>query len=139
MIVNRSLETTGRSVTDTYQNTLITAHNRSVNMTEIFSSLYGQPDPQGSAGASALGFGPGKPQVPQNLGSMCFPHQMVDEGAQLRKPAAMNEPFYLLRELPSKCQCYIDLIMQNAGTIVWGRGMVMICNNHGITNKTLFC
>lgn len=65
-------------------------------MTEIFSSLYGQPDPQGSAGGSALGFGPGK--VPQNL--MSFSHQMVDEGPQLRKPAAMNEPFYLLRELP---------------------------------------
>ncbi|KAA0722117.1 Mediator of RNA polymerase II transcription subunit 19-B [Triplophysa tibetana] len=71
-------------------------------MTEIFSSLYGQPDPQGPGGASAMGFGPGKPQVPQNLGSMSFPHQMVsvDEGAQLRKPAAMNEPFYLLRVLP---------------------------------------
>lgn len=99
------LETIGKSDADTSQNNLVTANVISVNMTEIFSSLYGQPDPQGPAGASALGFGPGKPQVPQNLGSMSFPHQMVsvDEGAQLRKPAAMNEPFYLLRVLPSKC------------------------------------
>lgn len=71
-------------------------------MTEIFSSLYGQPDSQGPAGPSALGFGSGKPQGPQNMGPMCFPHQMVDEGGPIRKPAAMNEPFYLLRELPSE-------------------------------------
>ncbi|XP_056312706.1 mediator of RNA polymerase II transcription subunit 19-B [Danio aesculapii] len=69
-------------------------------MTEIFSSLYGQSDSQGPAGPSALGFGSGKPQVPQNMGPMCFPHQMMEEGGPVRKPAAMNEPFYLLRELP---------------------------------------
>ncbi len=75
-------------------------------MTEIFSSLYGQPDSQGPAGSSALGFGSGKPQVPQNMGPMCFSHQMVDEGGPIRKPAAMNEPFYLLRELPSERFCW---------------------------------
>jgi len=71
-------------------------------MTEIFSSLYGQPDSQGPSGPSALGFGSGKPQVPQNMGPICFPHQMGDEGGPIRKPSAMNEPFYLLRELPSE-------------------------------------
>lgn len=73
-------------------------------MTEIFSSLYGQTEAQGP---SAMGFGPGKPlppPVPQNPVQMAvpIPHQLVDEGPPLRKPAAMNEPFYLVRELPSE-------------------------------------
>ncbi|XP_066574762.1 mediator of RNA polymerase II transcription subunit 19-B isoform X2 [Amia ocellicauda] len=69
-------------------------------MTEIFS-LYGQSDSQGS---SALGFGPGKPPAPQPQNqvpmAVQIPPQLGDEGPTLRKPAAMNEPFYLLRELP---------------------------------------
>ncbi|XP_061102829.1 mediator of RNA polymerase II transcription subunit 19-B isoform X1 [Conger conger] len=73
-------------------------------MTEIFSSLYGQNDAQGPPGSSALGFGPGKPPPPptQNQVSMSvqIPHQLADEGPALRKPGAMNEPFYLLREIP---------------------------------------
>ncbi|KAK3573185.1 hypothetical protein QTP86_015100 [Hemibagrus guttatus] len=73
-------------------------------MTEIFSSLYGQTEAQGPSGPSTMGFGPGKPlppPVPQNPVHMAvpIPHQLVDEGP-LRKPAAMNEPFYLVRELP---------------------------------------
>lgn len=76
-------------------------------MTEIFSSLYGQNEAQGPSGPSAMGFGPGKPlppPVPQNPVHMAvpIPHQLVDEGPPLRKPAAMNEPFYLVRELPSE-------------------------------------
>lgn len=76
-------------------------------MTEIFSSLYGQTEAQGPSGPSAMGFGPGKPlppPVPQNPVHMAvpIPHQLVDEGPPLRKPAAMNEPFYLVRELPSE-------------------------------------
>lgn len=76
-------------------------------MTEIFSSLYGQTEAQGPSGPSSMGFGPGKPlppPVPQNPVHMAvpIPHQLVDEGPPLRKPAAMNEPFYLVRELPSE-------------------------------------
>ncbi|XP_062851408.1 mediator of RNA polymerase II transcription subunit 19-B isoform X1 [Trichomycterus rosablanca] len=74
-------------------------------MTEIFSSLYSQTEPQGPAGPSAMGFGPGKPlapPVPQNPVHMAVPmsHQLVDEGPPLRKSTSMNEPFYLVRELP---------------------------------------
>nr|XP_015209457.1 PREDICTED: mediator of RNA polymerase II transcription subunit 19 [Lepisosteus oculatus] len=72
-------------------------------MTEIFS-LFGQSDSQGPPGSSALGYGPGKQPgpPPQNQVSMAvqMPPQLGDEGPPLRKPAAMNEPFYLLRELP---------------------------------------
>lgn len=82
--------------------------NTFLNMTEIFSSLYGQTDAQGPSGPSGMGFGPGKPlapPVPQNPVHMAMPipHQLVDEGPPLRKQsAAMNEPFYLVRELPSE-------------------------------------
>ncbi|KAL6486879.1 hypothetical protein MHYP_G00035050 [Metynnis hypsauchen] len=74
-------------------------------MTEMFSTLYGQADTQGPPGPSAMGFGPGKPLAPpvaQNPVHMSvgIAHQLVDEGPPLRKPGAMNEPFYLLRELP---------------------------------------
>ncbi|XP_069047416.1 mediator of RNA polymerase II transcription subunit 19-B isoform X1 [Lepisosteus oculatus] len=72
-------------------------------MTEIFS-LFGQSDSQGPPGSSTLGYGPGKQPgpPPQNQVSMAvqMPPQLGDEGPPLRKPAAMNEPFYLLRELP---------------------------------------
>ncbi|TSK22559.1 Mediator of RNA polymerase II transcription subunit 19-B [Bagarius yarrelli] len=73
-------------------------------MTEIFS-LYGQTEAQGPSGPSSMGFGSGKPlppPVPQNPVHMAvpIPHQLVDEGPPLRKPSAMNEPFYLVRELP---------------------------------------
>ncbi|XP_036933229.1 mediator of RNA polymerase II transcription subunit 19-A isoform X1 [Acanthopagrus latus] len=73
-------------------------------MTEMFSTLFGQNEAQGPPGSSALGFGPGKPPppLPQNQVSMTgqMPPQLGDEGPALRKPGAMNEPFYLLRELP---------------------------------------
>lgn len=73
-------------------------------MTEMFSTLFGQNEAQGPPGSSSLGFGPGKPPppLPQNQVSMAgqMPPQLGDEGPALRKPGAMNEPFYLLRELP---------------------------------------
>ncbi|XP_029020366.1 mediator of RNA polymerase II transcription subunit 19-A isoform X2 [Betta splendens] len=73
-------------------------------MTEMFSTLFGQNDAQGPPGSSSLGFGPGKPAppLPQNQVSLAgqMPPQLGDEGPALRKPGAMNEPFYLLRELP---------------------------------------
>ncbi|XP_068181146.1 mediator of RNA polymerase II transcription subunit 19-A isoform X1 [Antennarius striatus] len=71
-------------------------------MTEMFSTLFGQNEVQGPPGSSSLGFGSGKPSLPQNQVSMAgqMPPQLVDEGPTLRKPGAMNEPFYLLRELP---------------------------------------
>ncbi|KAM8848094.1 mediator of RNA polymerase II transcription subunit 19-A isoform X1 [Synchiropus splendidus] len=73
-------------------------------MTEIFSTLYGQNETQGPAGSSSLAFGAGKPPppLPPNQVSVTaqMPPQLGDEGPALRKPGAMNEPFYLLRELP---------------------------------------
>lgn len=73
-------------------------------MTEIFSTLFGQSETQVPPGSSAIGFGPGKPPppLPQNQVSMPaqIPPQHGDEGPALRKPGVMNEPFYLLRELP---------------------------------------
>ncbi|KAJ8247740.1 hypothetical protein GJAV_G00249740 [Gymnothorax javanicus] len=61
-------------------------------------------DAQGPPGSSTLGFGPGKPPPPptQNQVSMSvqLSHPLGDEGPALRKPGAMNEPFYLLREIP---------------------------------------
>lgn len=73
-------------------------------MTEMFSTLFGQNEPQGPPGSSSLGFGPGKPPppLPQNQVPMAgqMPPQHGDEGPALRKPGAMNEPFYLLREVP---------------------------------------
>lgn len=75
-----------------------------IDMTEMFSTLFGQNEAQGPPGSSSLGFGPGKPPppLPQNQVSMAgqMPPQLGDEGPALRKPGAMNEPFYLLRELP---------------------------------------
>lgn len=77
-----------------------------LDMTEMFSTLFGQNDPQGPPGSSSLGFGPGKPAppLPQNQVSLAgqMPPQLGDEGPALRKPGAMNEPFYLLRELPGR-------------------------------------
>ncbi|XP_070993856.1 mediator of RNA polymerase II transcription subunit 19-A-like isoform X1 [Oncorhynchus clarkii lewisi] len=73
-------------------------------MTEMFSTLYGQNDAQGPPRSSSLGFGPGNPPppLPPNQVPMAaqMPPQLGDEGPALRKPGAMNEPFYLLRELP---------------------------------------
>ncbi|CAG5990621.1 mediator of RNA polymerase II transcription subunit 19-A [Menidia menidia] len=73
-------------------------------MTEIFSPPFGQNDPQGQPVSSSLAFGQGKPPppMPQNQVPMTgqIPPQLGDEGPALRKPGAMNEPFYLLRELP---------------------------------------
>uniref|UniRef100_A0A4W4G614 Mediator of RNA polymerase II transcription subunit 19 n=1 Tax=Electrophorus electricus TaxID=8005 RepID=A0A4W4G614_ELEEL len=73
-------------------------------MTEIFSTLFGQTDAQAPQGSTALGFGPGKPPppLPQTQSSVPaqIPPQHGDEGPPVRKPGVMNEPFYLLRELP---------------------------------------
>ncbi|XP_056328730.1 mediator of RNA polymerase II transcription subunit 19-A [Danio aesculapii] len=73
-------------------------------MTEIFSTLFGQNDGQPSSGPAALGFATGKPPPPmppnQTPGTAQMPGQLGDDGPSLRKPGAMNEPFYLLRELP---------------------------------------
>ncbi|XP_026137024.1 mediator of RNA polymerase II transcription subunit 19-A [Carassius auratus] len=73
-------------------------------MTEIFSTLFGQNDAQPSAGPAGLGFAAGKPPppMPSNQAPVAaqIPGQLGDEGPTLRKPGAMNEPFYLLRELP---------------------------------------
>lgn len=77
-----------------------------IDMTEMFSTLYGQNDAQGPPRSSSLGFGPGNPPppLPPNQVPMAaqMPPQLGDEGPALRKPGAMNEPFYLLRELPGK-------------------------------------
>ncbi|TRY98753.1 hypothetical protein DNTS_025492 [Danionella cerebrum] len=73
-------------------------------MTEIFSTLFGQNDAQPPSGTASLGFVPGKPPppMPPNQASVPAPmhSQLGDDGPTLRKPGAMNEPFYLLRELP---------------------------------------
>ena len=75
-----------------------------VVMTEMFSTLYGQNEAQGPPGSTSLGFGPGKPTPPLPQNQVPMPGQLApqsgDEGPVLRKPGAMNEPFYLLRELP---------------------------------------
>lgn len=75
-------------------------------MTEIFSTLFGQSEAQGPPGPASLGFGPGKPPPPiqqtQAPVQPQIPPQPGDEGPATRKPGAMNEPFYLLRELPGK-------------------------------------
>lgn len=75
-------------------------------MTEIFSTLFGQTDAQPSTGPAGLGFAAGKPPstMPSNQAPVAaqIPGQHGDEGPTLRKPGAMNEPFYLLRELPGK-------------------------------------
>lgn len=73
-------------------------------MTEIFSTLFGQSETQVPP-ASSIGFGPGKPPPPLPQNQVSMPAQIApqhgDEGpAALRKPGVMNEPFYLLRELP---------------------------------------
>lgn len=73
-------------------------------MTEMYSTLFGQNDASVPPGSSSLGFGTGKPPPPltQNQVPIAgqLPPQLGDEGPALRKPGAMNEPFYLLRELP---------------------------------------
>ncbi|XP_063045887.1 mediator of RNA polymerase II transcription subunit 19-A [Engraulis encrasicolus] len=74
-------------------------------MTEIFSTLFGQSETQVPP-ASSIGFGPGKPPPPLPQNQVSMPAQIApqhgDEGpAALRKPGVMNEPFYLLRELPA--------------------------------------
>lgn len=75
-----------------------------IDMTEMFSTLFGQNEAQGPPGSSSLGFGPSKPPppLPQSQVPLAaqMPPQLGDEGPALRKPGAMNEPFYLLRELP---------------------------------------
>lgn len=82
-----------------------------IDMTEMFSTLFGQNEAQGPPGSSSLGFGPGKPPppLPQNQVPMAgqMPPQLGDEGPALRKPGAMNEPFYLLRELPGTAWIHI--------------------------------
>lgn len=81
-------------------------------MTEMFSTLFGQSEAQGPPGSSSLGFGPSKPPppLPQSQVPLAaqMPPQLGDEGPALRKPGAMNEPFYLLRELPGTVE-YIVL------------------------------
>lgn len=66
--------------------------------------MYGPNEAQGPPGSLSLGFGPGKLPLPmpQNQVSMAvqLPPQHGDDGPAMRKPGAMNEPFYLLRELP---------------------------------------
>lgn len=85
-----------------------------IDMTEMFSTLFGQNEAQVPPGSSSLGFGPGKPPppLPQNQVPMAgqMPPQLGDEGPALRKPGAMNEPFYLLRELPGTFSLCIPLI-----------------------------
>lgn len=75
-------------------------------MTEIFSTLFGHNDVQPPTGQTALGFGSGKPPPPtppnQAPAAAQITAQLGDEGPTPRKPGAMNEPFYLLRELPGK-------------------------------------
>lgn len=75
-----------------------------LSMTEMFPTMYGQNEAQGPPGSLSMGFGPGKLPLPmpQNQVSMAgqMPPQLGDEGPAMRKPGAMNEPFYLLRELP---------------------------------------
>lgn len=84
-------------------------------MTEMFSTLFGQNEAQGPAGVSSLGFGSGKPPppMPQNQVSMAgqLPPQLGDEGPALRKTGAMNEPFYLLRELPGTLGFFLKLLL----------------------------
>lgn len=79
-------------------------------MTEMFSTLFGQNEAQGPPGASSLGFGPSKPPppLPQSQVPLAaqMPPQLGDEGPALRKPGAMNEPFYLLRELPGRVELF---------------------------------
>ncbi|XP_062856985.1 mediator of RNA polymerase II transcription subunit 19-A isoform X2 [Trichomycterus rosablanca] len=73
-------------------------------MTEIFSTLFSQNDTQGPPSSAALGFVPGKPPPPVGQNAAPGPGQLSgqfgDEGPAPRKAGVMNEPFYLLRELP---------------------------------------
>ncbi|KAB5570989.1 hypothetical protein PHYPO_G00219790 [Pangasianodon hypophthalmus] len=73
-------------------------------MTEIFSTLFGQSDSQAPPSSAALGFGAGKPPPPLPQSAAPVPAQLSgqlgDEGPTARKPGVINEPFYLLRELP---------------------------------------
>jgi len=66
--------------------------------------MYGQNEAQGPPGSSALGLRSGNPPPPLQQSQVPMtaqmPPQLGDEGPALRKPGAMNEPFYLLRELP---------------------------------------
>lgn len=73
-------------------------------MTEIFSTLFGQSDTQAPPTSAALGFGPGKPPLPQSATPVPaqLSGQLGDEGPTARKPGVINEPFCLLRELPGK-------------------------------------
>ncbi len=96
-------------------------------MTEIFSSLFGQNDAQPSTGPAGLGFAAGKPPptMPSNQAPVAaqIPGQHGDEGPTLRKPGAMNEPFYLLRELPGK---YVGSAWEHSTACVWL--VMMLCN-----------
>lgn len=75
-------------------------------MTEMFSNLFSQNDAQAPPSSAALGFGPGKPAPPHPQSAAPVPPplsgQLGDEGPTGRKPGVINEPFYLLRELPGK-------------------------------------
>lgn len=87
-------------------------------MTEIFSTLFGQSDAQAPPSSAALSFGPGKPPPPLPQSSAPGPPQLSgqlgDEGPTARKPGVINEPFYLLRELPGKLDLLSDLLKHAA-------------------------
>lgn len=74
-------------------------------MTEIYSTLFGQGDGQAPPGSAALGFVSGKPPPPLPQSAAPVPPQLSgqhgDDGPAARKPGVINEPFYLLRELPT--------------------------------------
>lgn len=82
-------------------------------MTEIFSTLFGQSDAQAPPSSATLAFGPGKPPhpLPQNATPVPAQHsgQLGDEGPTARKPGVINEPFYLLRELPGNLNALVLL------------------------------
>ncbi|XP_058874853.1 mediator of RNA polymerase II transcription subunit 19-B-like [Acipenser ruthenus] len=72
-------------------------------MIDNFSALFGQSEPSGPPGSSALGFGSAKPptQAPNQVPLLSVPMQQHAGEEGLRKAAAMNQPFYLLREMPA--------------------------------------
>lgn len=87
-------------------------------MTEIFSTLFGQSDAQAPPSSAALGFGPGKPPPPLPQSAAPVPPQLSgqlgDEGPTARKPGVINEPFYLLRELPGKLLYSSPVVLKHA-------------------------
>lgn len=96
-------------------------------MTEIFSTLFGQSDAQAPPSSAALGFGPGKPPPPHPQSAAPVPPQLSgqlgDEGPTARKPGVINEPFYLLRELPGKLDVMISCCVKTCCVTVY----IIVC------------